>query len=187
MPLTVGTCPPSGSLQAIWTKIKTHTPPKTEIEQLELLTTPQLRYAIRREDEDMVRLTQQFEFAAAHRLHCESFSAEQNRTTFGKCNNPNGHGHNYLLEVTVAGLPDEESGAVLPLPAFEQIVDERVIEVLDHKHLNLDTEQFRDTNPSVENIARVIWEMLADHLAPARLDNVRVYETPKTWADYGGI
>lgn len=153
---------------------------------LELLTTPYLRYAIRRENPAMVLLTQQFEFSAAHRLHCPALSDDENRHTFGKCNNPNGHGHNYLVEVTVSGRPDERTGAVLPLPRFEQIVKEQVIDVLDHKHLNLDTIHFAALNPSVENIARVVWGLLVQHVAPAKLHAVRVHETPKTWAEYTG-
>ena len=134
----------------------------------------------------MVYLTQQFELSAAHRLHCPSLSDEQNRATFGKCNNPSGHGHNYLLEVTLAGRPDERTGALLPLPRFEEIVKSQVIDVLDHKHLNADTAQFRDVNPSVENIARVIWGMLVGKLGQAALHRIRVWETPKTWAEYDG-
>ena len=105
---------------------------------------------------------------------------------FGKCNNPNGHGHNYVVEVTISGELDGRTGAVLPLPRFEQIVSERVISLLDHKHLNLEVREFREVNPSVENIARVVWEMLVDHLVPARLHSVRVWETPKTWAEHRG-
>jgi 6-pyruvoyltetrahydropterin/6-carboxytetrahydropterin synthase len=172
------------TVQAVWERIVPLAPPRATFEKLELLTTPFLRYAVRREEPAMVQITQQFEFSAAHRLHCREFSEEENRRTFGKCNNPRGHGHNYLLEVTLAGEPDVQTGAVLSVPRFERIVQERVIEALDHKHLNDDTEEFRRVNPSVENIARVIWSMLAPHVAPAELRNVRVYETPKTWADY---
>jgi 6-pyruvoyltetrahydropterin/6-carboxytetrahydropterin synthase len=158
----------------------------TQLVALELLPTPFLCYAIRREAPDMVLLTQQFEFSAAHRLHSAALSDDENRQVFGKCNNPNGHGHNYTVEVTVGGPPDERTGAVLPLPRFEQIVKERVIDVLDHKHLNHDTAHFATVNPSVENIARVVWSMLVQHVAPARLHAVRIHETPKTWAEYNG-
>jgi 6-pyruvoyltetrahydropterin/6-carboxytetrahydropterin synthase len=173
-------------LQAVWGKMVVQAPDNTQLTRLELLVTPFLRCAIERPEPAMVQLTQQFEFSAAHRLHCPEFSDEENRATFGKCNNPHGHGHNYVVEVTVIGTPDERSGAVLPLPRFEQIVAERVINVLDHRHLNEDADEFRELNPSVENIARVIWEMLSAHVAPARLHNVRVFETPKTWAEYAG-
>jgi len=173
-------------LQAVWRELAQQAPPGTTLERLELLATPFLRYTIDREEPQMVRLTQQFEFSAAHRLHCPQLSDEENRRLFGKCNNPTGHGHNYLVDVTVAGEPGEQTGAVLPLPRFEAVVKERVVDLLDHKHLNEDTESFRALNPSVENIARVIWRMLEGQVAPARLQCVRVYETPKTWADYAG-
>lgn len=134
----------------------------------------------------MVTLTQQFEFSAAHRLHCPELSEAENRATFGKCNNPNGHGHNYIMEVTVSGRPDSRTQVLIPLPRLETLVRELVVDILDHTHLNQDTAQFRTVNPSVENIARVIWGMLDGRLSPATLANVRVYETPKTWADYAG-
>ncbi len=170
----------------VWRSVEAAAPRYAPLIELELLATPCLRYRILRETPNVVLLTQQFEFSAAHRLHCPTLSDDENLRTFGKCNNPNGHGHNYLVEVTVAGVPDDKTGAVLPLPRFEETVKERVIDVLDHKHLNDDTAQFRTVNPSVENIARVIWGMLTPHVAPARLHSIRVYETPKTWAEYSG-
>ncbi|MEW6197798.1 MAG: 6-carboxytetrahydropterin synthase [Planctomycetota bacterium] len=170
----------------IWERVLPELPLAAPLVALELCPTPHLRYAIRRENPAMVLLTQQFEFSAAHRLHCPQFSEDENRHTFGKCNNPNGHGHNYVVEVTVAGEPDARTGAVLPLPRFEQVVKERVIDRLDHTHLNADTAEFRTINPSVENIARVIWGLLAEHVSPATLHSVRVWETPKTWAEYAG-
>ena len=134
----------------------------------------------------MVFLTQQFEFSAAHRLHSAQMSAQQNHQVFGKCNNPSGHGHNYLLEVAVAGVPDGRTGAVLSLPRFEQTVKERVIDRLDHMHLNTDVAEFHDLNPSVENIACVIWKLLEGHVAPAKLHRIRVWETAKTCAECTG-
>jgi len=171
-------------LQAVWRAVAERTPPPARLVRLELLTTPFVRYAIEREAPAMVELTQQFEFSAAHRLHCPQLSDEQNLTLFGKCNNPQGHGHNYLVDVTVVGEPDAKTGAVLPLPRFEQIVKQRVIDVFDHQHLNADAPQFRALNPTVENIAQVMHGLLEGAFAPARLRAVRVYETPKTWAEY---
>lgn len=173
-------------LRAVWQRLLPRGPQEAQLVRLELAATPCLSYAIQREDPAMVLLTQQFEFSAAHRLHCAELSDEENRRIFGKCNNPNGHGHNYLLEVTVAGEPDVRTGAVLALPRFEQIVRQRVTGRLDHKHLNRDTAEFGALNPSVENIARTVWQMLVGQVAPARLHSVRVYETPKTWAEYAG-
>jgi 6-pyruvoyltetrahydropterin/6-carboxytetrahydropterin synthase len=171
-------------LLAIWPQVARAVPPHAPLRTLELLTTPTLHCRIEREHPTMVLLTQQFEFAAAHRLHCPTLSDDENRRTFGKCNNPRGHGHNYLLAVTVAGTPDEKSGAVLPLPRFEQIVKEHVIDRFDHRHLNEDTAEFCDVNPSVKNTARVTWGLRVDRVAPARLHRVCVWETPKTWAEY---
>lgn len=134
----------------------------------------------------MIELTQSFEFSAAHRLHVAALSDAENQSTFGKCNNPRGHGHNYQVDITIAGRPDPASGCVLPLPQFEALVKQHVIDRLDHKHLNEDTTEFAGVNPTVENIARVIWGLLAGRVAPARLARVRVWETPKTYADYSG-
>ena len=176
-------------LRSVWGRMRGEAPPAgATLAALELSTTPMLRYRVNEEDETMVEMTQQFEFSAAHRLHCDELSDEENRAVFGKCNNPNGHGHNYVVEVTVAGEPDARTGAVLPLPKFEQVVKQRVIDVLDHTHLNLDTEAFARVNPSVENIAKVVFELLQQGapLSPAKLRRVRVYETPKTWAEFGG-
>lgn len=170
----------------VWQRVAGLCPGGAALVRLELCPTPYLRYAIDRAEVPMITLTQQFEFSAAHRLHAPALSEAQNREIFGKCNNANGHGHNYVVEITVGGRPDERSGALFPLPQLEQIVRTRVIDVLDHKHLNLDTREFAQRNPTVENIARAIWEMLDGAFAPARLRRVRVCETPKTWADYEG-
>ena len=137
----------------------------------------------------MVTITQSFEFAAAHRLYVPDLSEEENRRVFGKCTNPNGHGHNYVLEVTLAGEPDPGSGTLVDLPVFEAAVKERVIDRFDHKHLNLDCPEFARLNPTVENITRVIWDLLEDAFGPStagRLRTVRVWETPKTFAEYRG-
>ena len=134
----------------------------------------------------MVEVTQTFEFSAAHRLHVPAMSEEENRDYFGKCNNPSGHGHNYRVEVTMAGEVSNPAGRVFPLPRFEEIVRREVIDRLDHKHLNADTPEFADLNPSVENITRTIWQLLDGRFAPARLRRVRVWETAKTYAEYGG-
>lgn len=171
-------------LVAIRDEVREEVPAGTTLERLELAATPFLRYAVNQEEPHVVHVTQQFEFSAAHRLHCPQFSDEANRATFGKCNNPSGHGHNYVVDVTIRGEPSDSSGSLLPLPEFEAIVKERVIDVLDHKHLNLDTPHFRKLNPSVENIARVVFELLEDRVGPARLASVRVYETPKTSAEF---
>ena len=134
----------------------------------------------------MVHLTQQFEFSASHRLHCDDFSEEQNRELFGKCNNPNGHGHNYVVEVTAARDINDQNRQVLSLSQFEATVKKLVVDRLDHKHLNQDVDYFQDVIPSVENITIAIWNWLIGQLGDAELKCVRVYETPKTWAEYRG-
>ena len=133
----------------------------------------------------MVRLTRSFEFSAAHRLYCEDFTDEENRRMFGKCSNPHGHGHNYVLEVTVGGTP-EEIGTVIDPPHLDEIVNERVIEPFDHKNLNVECDDFKALNPSVENIARAIWKRLEGVFEGCELVSVRVWETPKTYAEYAG-
>jgi 6-pyruvoyltetrahydropterin/6-carboxytetrahydropterin synthase len=154
---------------------------------LELCLTPFLSFTWTVSEPDMIRLSQKFEFSAAHRLHNPSFSHEENLATFGKCNNPHGHGHNYELQVTVAGIPDAKTGRLIAVDELERLVDEHVIGVFDHKHLNLEVPEFLTLNPSVENIAKVIYERLAPALnrTPSKLEKVIVWETPKTWAEYG--
>ncbi len=161
-------------------------PEGAELIRLELRATPFLAYTWNKGNSEMVQITQSFEFAAAHRLHCADLSDEENRRIFGKCTNPNGHGHNYVVEVTVGGEPDAKSGMLLGVDRLERIVNERVIDVFDHKHLNLDCADFAETNPSVENITRAIWNRLNGAFDPVTLKKVRVYETPKTYAEYCG-
>lgn len=160
---------------------------RTNLEQVELLLSPFLSYACRAPELPMVRLSQKFEFSATHRLHNPVLSDEQNRATYGKCNNPHGHGHNYEVQVTLKGLPDE-NGLLVEVPAFERVVAETVIDRFDHKNLNVEVAEFRDAGliPSVENIARVIYHMLKPNFADAgaTLASVTVWETPKTWCEY---
>ncbi len=170
-------------LQFAWQQLANCFAGPLRMTRLRLEASPFLHYCLHADNDAMIELTQQFEFSASHRLHNPELSDEENRELFGKCNNPHGHGHNYVVEVTLAG----ESDQLLPLPQFEAIVKRQVIDRLDHKFLNLQIDEFRELNPSVENIAMVIWGWLGDDtLAPAMLQRVRVYETPKTWADYAG-
>ncbi|MEP0844874.1 MAG: 6-carboxytetrahydropterin synthase [Phycisphaerae bacterium] len=171
-------------IRAIADDLAGRAPPGTEWVCCRLQLTPFLSYETG--GDHVIRMTQCFEFAAAHRLHCPQLSEARNREIFGKCNNPNGHGHNYILEVTLAGRPDPATGLLVPIQHFEQVVRQRVLDRLDHKHLNLDCPEFADLNPSVENIARVIWTMLDGRFEPARLAGVRVWETAKTCAEYDG-
>ncbi len=183
-----GTAPaaPERLLRSIGAALGPHTPAGTRWVDWELRLTPYLHYTLSAGASHMVLMTEAFEFAAAHRLHCPSLSEEENRRTFGKCNNPSGHGHNYQVEVTISGEPDPVTGVVLPIAQLERTVKERVIDRLDHKHLNLDCEEFRNLNPSVENISRVIWSLLDRQFGAARLARVRVWETGKTYAECAG-
>ncbi len=134
-------------------------------------------------------LRQRFEFAASHRLHVPSLSAEENLRLFGKCTLPSGHGHNYVVEPSVEVALDAREP--FTLQDLERITDDRVIERFDHKHLNVDTEEFGDRalNPSVENIARVCYELLEGPISAsgAKLRAVTVWETEKTSATYPAV
>jgi len=136
---------------------------------------------------DRVILRQQYEFAAAHRLHVDELSDEENRAVFGKCNNPSGHGHNYRLEVAVAAPIDAE-GRILDVELLDAVVDQTVIERYDHKHLSVDVPEFAGRNSSVEHIAQSIYRLLLDPIAGlgAALEEVRVWETSKTVCVYRG-
>jgi len=133
----------------------------------------------------MVRLSQKFEFSASHRLFNASATDEENRRLFGKCSNPLGHGHNYIVQVTLAGTPDE-NGVIIEVPKFEQIVTSTVIEPFDHRNLNMEIAEFKELIPSVENIAMVVYRRLKPKFEnlPAKLAGITVWETPKTWCEY---
>jgi len=138
----------------------------------------------------MVYLTRRYRFSAGHRLHNEAFDAEKNRRIYGKCNNPNGHGHNYLLEVTVGGSIDPATGMVFDLPALDGIVAERVLDKFDHKNLNLDTENFRTLVPTTENLCLEIYRLLRQPLEEAgrerglELNRLRLEETSLNSFEY---
>ncbi len=134
----------------------------------------------------MVLLTRKAEFSSAHYYYNEAWSQQENEKVFGKCANRNGHGHNYTLEVTVAGEIDPVSGFVVDLKALKEIIDREVIQIYDHRHLNLEVPEFRAVVPTTENIAIAIWKRLEPKIAGARLQRVRVYEMPDLFADYCG-
>ncbi len=125
-------------------------------------------------------------FNAAHRLHNPARSEAWNAETFGPCNNPNYHGHNYELEVMVEGEIDQETGYVLDVGILKRLVEDEVIRHLDHRNLNLDVPWFASRLPSAENIAVFIWERLVDRIPQGRLRRVRLWETPRNWVDYEG-
>lgn len=176
----------AGALRHLWPVVEPHTPRPASLVTLTLCVTPHLSFTVNRGDPHMVSMTYAFEFSAAHRLYCEDMSAEENQRTFGPCTNPNGHGHNYVVSITLTGDPDPRTGTIIDLGACERIVNAAVIDRFDHKHLNMDCPEFSTLNPSVENITRVVYDKLDGAFAPATLTRVRVYETPKTYAEYTG-
>ncbi len=134
----------------------------------------------------MILLTRKAEFSAAHFYWVDAWTEDQNLQTFGRCANRNGHGHNYTLEVTVAGEIDPVSGFVVDLKALKDILDREVVSVYDHRHLNLEVPEFRSLVPTTENIAVSVWRRLQGKIPNARLHRVRVYETPDLFADFYG-
>jgi 6-pyruvoyltetrahydropterin/6-carboxytetrahydropterin synthase len=134
----------------------------------------------------MVYLTRRAEFSAAHYYYNEAWTEEENLRVFGKCANRNGHGHNYTLEITVKGEPDPVSGFVLDLKQLKDIINQQVIEVYDHRHLNLEVPEFRDKQPTTENIAIAVWQRLQNKIPGAALHSVRVDEMPDLSASYYG-
>lgn len=134
----------------------------------------------------MIHVTRRAEFSASHYYHNPELSAEENRRIFGKCNNPHGHGHNYALEVTVAGEVNPTTGMVLDLKDLKKLLEDEVLEVMDHKFLNLDVPVFAKKIPTTENIAVEIWNLIAPKLSLGRLHRIRLYETPDLYVDYYG-
>ena len=130
-------------------------------------------------------LTRRYRFAASHRLYSPKFSAEDNRRLYGKCANPYGHGHNYVVEVTVAGPVDSATGMIANLGDLDPFVEKEVVEAFDHKYLNEELADFRDCVPTTENLCRAIYSRLKDFPA-ARLERVRVEETSKNSFEFAG-
>ncbi|MGD2135008.1 MAG: 6-carboxytetrahydropterin synthase [Gemmatimonadales bacterium] len=130
-------------------------------------------------------VTRRVHFNAAHRLHSAALSDEENRAVFGACNNPNYHGHNYELEVSVEGEIDPVTGFVADLGAVRRIVEQEVLARLDHKNLNLDVPEFAEVNPTTENLVVAIWRMLEGRL-PGRLVKLVLWETPRNSVAYEG-
>jgi 6-pyruvoyltetrahydropterin/6-carboxytetrahydropterin synthase len=134
----------------------------------------------------MILLTRKAEFSASHYYWSEQLSPAENLRLFGKCANRNGHGHNYTLEVTVEGEVDPVSGFVVDLKELKDLINARVVDVYDHRHLNLEVPEFKDAIPTTENLAIAIWKRLENQIYRARLHRIRVYETPDLFSDYYG-
>lgn len=131
-----------------------------------------------------VAVSREENFNAAHRLYNPAWSDERNDAVFGKCNNPNFHGHNYRLIVTVKGETDPETGYVIDLKTLSDLIQTHVLRSFDHKNLNLDTPWFRNLNPTAENIAVVIWNILRKHLDNRPDLTVKLYETERNSVEY---
>jgi 6-pyruvoyltetrahydropterin/6-carboxytetrahydropterin synthase len=137
----------------------------------------------------MVFLTRRATFSASHYYWNEAWSAEKNQQVFGRCANRNGHGHNYTLEVTVAGRPDPTTGFVVDLKWLKDVIEREVLAAYDHRHLNLEVPEFAAQVPTTENIAIEAWRRLEPAVSAAggaRLARVRVYETPEIFAEFRG-
>ena len=139
----------------------------------------------------MIELTRRATFSASHYYWNDAWTAEKNEQVFGRCARRNGHGHNYTLEVTVAGEPDTVTGFVVDLKWFKDVIEKEVLSAYDHRHLNLEVPEFADSRmiPTTENIAIAAWKRLdpaVTQAGGARLSRVRVYETPEIFAEYKG-
>ena len=123
-------------------------------------------------------------FNAANRLHNKNWSEEKNKKVFGKCNNPNYHGHNYELEVKVIGACDEETGYVIDTKILSDLIKDKILNIFDHKNLNLDTIEFENLNPTAENIAIVIYNILRVEIDTKLELKIKLYETPRNYVEY---
>jgi 6-pyruvoyltetrahydropterin/6-carboxytetrahydropterin synthase len=130
-------------------------------------------------------LTRRYWFSASHRLHCDSMTPEENQAVYGKCNNPWGHGHNYALEVTVAGRVDAKTGMVCNLADLDEFVNRNVLERLDHENLNT-LREFQGLVPTTENVCVVVYDILERGFKPARVEKVRMEETMFNSFEYAG-
>ena len=133
-----------------------------------------------------VTITRRLTFNAAHRVHNPELSEEENRRLFGKCNNPNWHGHNYVLEVSVSGEVDPRTGYVVDLGELKRIVEREVVDRADHRNFNIDVDFMRGIIPTTENIVVQCWRVLQPHVAPATLTRLRLWETENNYVEYEG-
>jgi len=133
-----------------------------------------------------VTVSRKAHFNAAHRLYRKDWSDQKNNAVFGKCNNPNFHGHNYELIVSVTGVIDAETGYVLDIQVLKNIIKNEVEDKFDHKNLNIDVEEFKNLNPTAENISVVIFNKIKPKLKPGLDLEITLYETPRNFVTYSG-
>ena len=134
----------------------------------------------------MIFVTRREIFSSSHRIYNPNFSENENERIFGKCSNPNGHGHNYTLEVTVAGEVDPKTGYVIDLKLLKEIIIENVIQKVDHKNLNLDVDFLKGKIPTSENICVGIWNQLIDKIPSGKLYSIKLFETENNYVEYKG-
>ncbi len=134
----------------------------------------------------MLYITKKVHFSASHRLFNPSFTNEKNDEIYDKCNNYYGHGHNYVLEVTVRGLPNPETGYVIDLKKLKRILNETIVDKVDHKHLNFDVDFLKGVITSVENLAVIFWNLLKEEIKEAELFRIRLFETENSFVEYFG-
>jgi 6-pyruvoyltetrahydropterin/6-carboxytetrahydropterin synthase len=137
-------------------------------------------------DTGLVYVTRQVHFNAAHRLHNPAFSRRWNNRQFGPCGNPHWHGHNYVLEATVCGRPDPDTGYVFDLARLRDILERAVVARCDHRNLNEEVEFLRGVNPTAENLVAAFWGRVEPRIRQGRLYRLRLFETPRQFADYYG-
>ncbi|MDQ6737563.1 MAG: 6-carboxytetrahydropterin synthase [Gemmatimonadota bacterium] len=133
-----------------------------------------------------VTVTRRLKFNAAHRVHNPSYSEEENKRIFGKCNNPHGHGHNYILDVSVKAEINPDTGYVFDLARLKELVNREVVDAVDHHNLNVDVEFMKGVIPTAENLVIRIWRILQDKVAPARLARLVLWETENNYVEYDG-
>ncbi len=134
----------------------------------------------------MVFVTRRATFSASHRLYNPALSDQRNFEVFDKCANPSGHGHNYVLEVTVAGEPGKETGYVIDLKKLKQIMKEEILDKVDHKHLNHDVDVLKGIIPTAENVAKAFWKILEPKITEGKLYSIRLHETENNVVEYKG-
>jgi len=154
-----------------------------QLRRLSLLLNPFRKITIESEDCEMVYFSEKFEFAAMHKLWNDSFSEQRNMEVFGKCANPTGHGHNYVIEVTIKAAA---TGGEIEIGRFEKIVADEFVSMVDHKNLNVDVCEFGQMNPTVENIVSFAWKRLLGKFGSAELANITVWENDRTSCSYKG-
>ena len=186
---------PENLARFLWDKCRPRFSGAGHLARVTLWSTATLRAEVSAldtpEDAPMLTVTRTYDFSASHRLHSQTLSDEENADIFGKCNWENGHGHNYDVEVTLAGEPDSKTGRLFDGAVLDEIVEEVVLKPYDHKHLNYDTQDFRRLNPTSENVTKVIWDNLATRLGcedmgAAYLYRVTVRETARNYFEYYG-